>query len=196
MSYVASTYAELSDVVEGVGEAAVVFDPFGEILLHNRVAERFAGGRRAGGGDELSRALEGETVHGAMIDITITGRADPVPFVADLHPVLGPAGRTLAVLAVLRPSVARSRAALRRAAQNFLAAARHDETSGAIVFDSELRVVASTGHVTSDPLPYCVRALEGEVCRDPGCDDCQLRGGPIRDSLGFIVGGVVVAYGR
>ena len=196
MSYVASSYAQLSQLVEGVSEAAVVFDPFGEILLYNPAAARFAGGRRAGGGDELVRALAGATVVDAMVDITITGRADPVAFIADLHPVRGPAGLVLAVLAVLRPSVARSRAALRRAARNFLAAAQHDETSGAIVFDSELRVVASTGHVTADPLPYCVRALEGEVCRDPGCDDCQLRGGPIRDSLGFIVGGVVVAHAR
>lgn len=90
--------------------------------------------------------------------------------------------------------VASSSSVLRRAARVFLAAARRDETSGVVVFDRELRVVAASGSLLPDPLPFCRRALRGEAYRAVDDEGWELRACPIRDELGRIVGGVMVSY--
>ncbi len=199
MVYVASSYASLSRLVEETAEAAVVLDTSGEVVLYNQRAAHFADAKHVEGHAErdlvpFDRVLLGETISRTPFTMDVHGRAGVVELDATLHPVRSSVGAVIAVLAVQRPSMTRSRATLRRAAVNFLAAARADGSAGAMVFDRDLRVVAACGTLASDPHPLCQRAIDGEVCREPGCDDCELRSGPIRDSFGLIVGGVVVSY--
>jgi hypothetical protein len=186
------------DALEG---AAVIFDEFGDVVLYNRAAEAFAGASYVDptiDRDALPfrRAVLGESVFEATVLLAVPGRDKPIELIATMHPVSNPVDRIVAVLGVLQPSLSRARATVRRAAEVFMDAAACEPATKVLVFDSERRVVAATSENDTQRRSLWDRALRGEVCRVPRSLGCatEMRSGPIRDSLGFIVGGLVVAY--
>ena len=211
MGYIASGFAELSRILEACAEPAVLFGATGEITMHNPPAASLDGGvLTARARHVLSRALAGEEVFESEIVLEVPGYVGAIELAATLHPVRSSLGTVVGALGIVRPSASRARAALARAADVFLAAAAFDPTTSVLLFDADKQVVLSSEALPAELPAECDRALRGEVSRartscgglpmaraahrDAHVDGREVRSGPIRDSLGFIVGGLLVAY--
>lgn len=198
MGFMASSLASLSRIIDDFDEAAVILDEFGEVVLYNHAAEALAGARIERDMVPFRSAVRGRSIVETKVLLAIPDRDAETELTATMHPIRNPMDRTIAVLGVFQPTSRRARDTLQRAADVFMAAAAFEPETSVLVFDNQGRVVVSTSDRELPRLSLCDRALRGEVCRVSRCADCttEMRSGPIRDSLGFIVGGLLVAYGE